>query len=310
MKKILLAKREDIVYKYSTSLFFYLIMKRFFLPIAVAATCSLPQAVAVSADYAQAELTMKVNDAAVEQVVPRAEYFATKDTNKNINPAWHYVRIPYSLQGKCRDSEKTPLYVDELKVHAYLVFSVGKEEDKLILIDKEVTYVNIPLTPRSGLGENKNVQAAVFISPSDAARICGSGSSKVDKVDLAGKLAAVAVEFKFKGADCAKPDSPTDVIVGKKMKNRLKKGWWKKEDKAGIGVKLRSIAETPFAPFYAPAFPPTSPMYGETSGSTSSYSPVGLTGGYTPSSATETTETTETPDESAAPAKKGKKRRK
>lgn len=288
-------------------------MKRIFLPIAVAALFGLPQAGALSADYAQAELTLKPSDAQVEQVVPRTEYFATRDTAKNINPAWHFVRIPYTLQGKSR-GDKTPLYVDELKVHAYLVFAVGKDGDKLILLDKEITYVNIPLTPKSGMGENKNVQAAVFISPSDAARICGNGSSKVDKVDLSGKLAAVAVEFKFKDADCGKPDTDADVLVDKKMKNKLKKGWWKKEDKAGIGVSLRAISETPFAPFYAPAFPPTSPLYGEATGSSSySSSSTGSTG-YTPSAATESTDTTaDAPAETTepvAPTKKSKKRRK
>ena len=288
-------------------------MKRIFLPIAVAALFGLPQAGALSADYAQAELTLKPSDAQVEQVVPRTEYFATRDTAKNINPAWHFVRIPYTLQGKSR-GDKTPLYVDELKVHAYRVFAVGKDGDKLILLDKEITYVNIPLTPKSGMSENKNVQAAVFISPSDAARICGNGSSKVDKVDLSGKLAAVAVEFKFKDADCGKPDTDADVLVDKKMKNKLKKGWWKKEDKAGIGVSLRAISETPFAPFYAPAFPPTSPLYGEATGSSSySSSSTGSTG-YTPSAATESTDTAaDAPAETTepvVPTKKSKKRRK
>lgn len=291
-------------------------MKRFFLPIAVAALCGLPEAAAISADYAQAELTLKANDAQVEQVVPRTEYFGTKDTAKNINPAWHFVRIPYSLQGKSR-GDKTPLYVDELKVHAYLVFAVGKDGEKLILVDKEITYVNIPLSPKGDVSENKNVQAAVFISPSDAARICGSGSSKVEKVDLGGKLAAVAVEFKFKDADCGKPEADADVLVNKKMKNKLKKGWWKKEDKAGIGVQLRAISETPFAPFYAPAFPATSPMYGEASGSSysSSSSSSGSMSGYTPAAATESTTSTDSADtatteEPVAPTKKSRKRRK
>ncbi len=291
-------------------------MKRFFLPIAVAALCGLPQAAATSADYAQAELTLKAGDAQVEQVVPRAEYFATKDTARNVNPAWHFVRIPYALQGKCR-GDKTPLYVDELKVHAYLVFAVGKDGEKLILVDKEITYVNIPLSPKGDVGENKNVQAAVFISPSDAARICGNDSSKVEKVDLGGKLAAVAVEFKFKDADCSKPEADADVLVNKKMKNKLKKGWWKKEDKAGIGVQLRAISETPFAPFYAPAFPATSPMYGEATGSSYSSSPSssGSTSGYTPDAATESATSADsaeaaTTEEPVAPAKKSKKRRK
>lgn len=291
-------------------------MKRFFLPIAVAALCGLPEAAAISADYAQAELTLKANDAQVEQVVPRTEYFGTKDTAKSINPAWHFVRIPYSLQGKSR-GDKTPLYVDELKVHAYLVFAVGKDGEKLILVDKEITYVNIPLSPKGDVSENKNVQAAVFISPSDAARICGSGSSKVEKVDLGGKLAAVAVEFKFKDADCGKPEADADVLVNKKMKNKLKKGWWKKEDKAGIGVQLRAISETPFAPFYAPAFPATSPMYGEASGSsyTSSSSSSGSMSGYTPAAATESATSTDSADtatteEPVAPTRKSRKRRK
>ena len=290
-------------------------MKRFLLPVAVAAICGLPQAAAISADYAQAELTMKPSDAQVEQVVPRAEYFTTKDTNKAISPAWHYVRIPYTLLGRCRESGKTPLYVDELKVHAYLVFSVGgKDSEKLILVDKEITYVNIPLAPKGNESENKNVQAAVFISPSDAARICGAATNRVDKVDLAGKLAAVAVEFQFKGADCSKPEAEADVLVNKKMKNRLKAGWWKKEGKNDIGVELRAISETPFAPFYAPTFPATNPMYGS-AGSSASSSPLNsVTGntGYTPTPSMDTTTTTDTSadtENSSSSSKKNKKRR-
>lgn len=292
-------------------------MKRFFLPLAVAALCGLPKAAAVSADQAEAELTLKASDAKVEQVSPRAEYFATKDTAKAISPAWHVVRIPYTLRGKVR-GDKQALFVDELKVHAYLVFAVGKDGEKLILVDKEITYVDIPLNPKGEVSENKNVQAAVFISPSDAVRICADDARKADKADLSGKLAAVAVDFSFKGENCNKSDTPNDVLVDKKMKNRLKKGWWKKEDKAGIGVQLRAISETPFAPFYAPAFPATDPMYGPSGSSRpaapSPYSTTTGTDGYTPSSATTTdsadsSSTTDT-ESTDAPKKKGKKRRK
>lgn len=236
-------------------------MKRFFIPLVVAALCGLPVASATSADHVKVELKLKASDAQVEQVVPRSEYFVSKDAAKAVNPAWHYVRIPYAVEGFCRKDSKPPMYVDELKVHAYLVFAVGKDADKLILLDKEITYVNIPLTPKTDKSENKNVQAAVFISPSDAARICSDDSSKVDKVDLKDKLAAVAVEFSFKDSSCIKPDTEQSVLVNKKMKNRLKAKWWTKEDKAGIGASLKAICETPFAPFYAPAFPPTSPLY-------------------------------------------------
>ena len=104
------------------------------------------------------------------------------------------------------------------------------------------------------------------------------------------------------------------------MKNRLKKGWWKKEDKAGIGVRLRAISETPFAPFYAPAFPATKPMYGEASDmspmpSNPYATTTPTTGGYTPSSATETgstydsSTTTTTAEEVTDGSKKNKKKR-
>lgn len=288
-------------------------MKRISFLLAVAALCGLPQASAVSADYAQAELKLKPADTQVEQVVPRSEYFGTKDTAKAVNPAWHFVRIPYVLEGKCRDAGTLPLYVDELKVHAYLVFSVGKDGEKLIMLDKEITYVNIPLTPKTDRSENKNVQAAVFISPADAARICADDSSKIDKVDLKDKLAAVAVEFKFKDASCIKPGAEQDVLVNKKFKSRLKAKWWTKEDKKGIGARLSAISETPFAPFYAPAFPPTSPLYGggEASGAPA---PAALSADYVPSAATETAPAepaaeTEA-DATAEPKKKIKKRRK
>ena len=281
-------------------------MKRISLLLTVAALCGLNQASAVSADYAQAELKLKPSGAQVEQVVPRAEYFVTKDTNKAVNPAWHYVRIPYALEGKCRDASKLPLYVDELKVHVYLVFAADKEGKKLTMLDKEITYVNIPLTQKVDSSENKNVQAAVFISPSDAARICADESSKVDKVDLKDRLAAVAVEFKFKDASCLKPDTEQSVLVNKKLKNRLSAQWWTKEDKKGVGACLCSIAETPFAPFYAPTFPPTSPMYG----STAAAAPVA---DYVPASVTDSatsTDSSATEADDSGSKKKNKKRRK
>ena len=281
-------------------------MKRISLLLTVAALCGLNQASAVSADYAQAELKLKPSGAQVEQIVPRAEYFVTKDTNKAVNPAWHYVRIPYALEGKCRDASKLPLYVDELKVHVYLVFAADKEGKKLTMLDKEITYVNIPLTQKVDSSENKNVQAAVFISPSDAARICADESSKVDKVDLKDRLAAVAVEFKFKDASCLKPDTEQSVLVNKKLKNRLNAQWWTKEDKKGVGARLCSIAETPFAPFYAPTFPPTSPMYG----STAAAAPVA---DYVPASVTDSatsTDSSATEADDSGSKKKNKKRRK
>ena len=333
MVKILLAKRGPIVYKYSIYLFFA--MKRFFLPLAVAALCGVSHATTVpSADYAQASLSLKAKDAEFVEVPPSGGvgmFTSSADAKKLSNPAWHVLRIPYELRGKSRKEGKFPLYVDELKVHAYLLFAVGKSK-KLILLEKEITYVDIPLPKRNAgekRSENREVSAGVFISPADAACICAEDASKVEKVSLKGKLAAVAVEFKFKDADCAAPlESGQEpyVLIDNSLKSTLKKDWWKKEGKNTIGAELCAISETPFAPYYAPTFPATSPMYGSSSASgsysASSSASSGMDG-YVPASATDsaasadgadstasdTTTAEGATDDAAAPKKKGKKRR-
>ena len=151
----------------------------------------------------------------------------------------------------------------------------------------------------------------------------------MEKVSLKGKLAAVAVEFKFKDADCAAPlESGQEpyVLIDNSLKSTLKKDWWKKEGKNTIGAELCAISETPFAPYYAPTFPATSPMYGSSSASgsysASSSASSGMDG-YVPASATDsaasadgadstasdTTTAEGATDDTAAPKKKGKKRR-
>ncbi len=338
MVKILLAKRGPIVYKYS--IYFFFAMKRFFLPLAVAALCGVSHATTVpSADYAQASLSLKAKDAEFVEVSPSGGvglFAPSSDAKKLSNPAWHVLRIPYELRGKSRKEGKFPLYVDELKVHAYLLFAVGKGK-KLILLEKEITYVDIPLPKRNAgerCSENREVSAGVFISPADAACICAEDAAKVEKVNLKGKLAAVAVEFKFKDADCAAPlenGQEPFVLIDNSLKSTLKKDWWKKEGKNTIGAELCAISETPFAPYYAPAFPATSPMYGSAPASggysASSASPAGMDG-YVPASATgsassadgadsaapdattaEGTTAEGAADDTETPRKKGKKRR-
>lgn len=293
-------------------------MKRIILPLVMAALCGLAQAASTSADYAQAVLSTKSNEFKVEQVTPSSPYFESKETAKLVSPAWHYVRIPYELHGKCRDAADLPIYVDELKVHVYLVFNTTKDLKELIMLDREVTYVNIPLIPKRGakMSSNEQLQAAVFISPSDAARICAKEAKTLDKVDLSARLCAVAVEFRFNGTDCMKPESETDVLVNKKCRNMLKKNWWKKNAKNDLGVKLRSIAETPFAASYAPAFPPVSPMFGEAYTASSlgtSADGYSTTGGTDTGYSTSDTAASDADTEAGADdvsTKKSKKRRK
>lgn len=324
-------------------------MKRFLLSLTVAALCGVSQATTISAEYADVVPKMKPGDAKFIEIQPKdaMNYFTSKDIDvkKIENPAWYYLRIPYELRGRSRDPEVTPSYVDELKVRVYLLFALGSGDyQKLMMVDKEVTYVNIPL-PREGTGddgksqsENKAVNAGVFLSPADATRIWKEderlrnggkpkkgSSNKLSKVSLEKLLAAVAVEYGFKDKEdvTSKKELKKNkdykdgfiVVPNTSLKEPLKKMWWKKENKNALGVQLCAISETPFAPFYAPTFPPTSPMYGSayTGGSMSGAPSMGAPmDGYVPSSATEDSAAPAEAavEEAPAPTKKSKKRRK
>lgn len=321
------------MYKYSTPLFF-LTMKRFFLPLAMTALCGLQQAIAApDAESVEVELKLKASDAKFLEIVPKdmadANYF-NFETRKTPSPAWFYMPIQYELRGECASKDGKPdypLYVPELKVHVYCLFDMGKKtggksagKTKFVMIDKEITYVDIPLPDRDSSkkeGLNKKVYAAVFVSPADAARLGDEAVSKSDKADKISKvdfgknLAAIAVEFRVGDVEVSigefKKKNPKGIVVKKEYANTLNDGWWKLENTSVIDLK--SIAETPFAPFYAAAFPPTANLYG-TPDSTSSSGSADSTGDtYVPSAATEDAPAEE-PADTGSKKKKSKKSRK
>ncbi|MCQ2364418.1 MAG: hypothetical protein MJ051_02535 [Akkermansia sp.] len=246
-------------------------MKNLLFPLAVAAFCGLPVASALNADNARVTLDVSNGgDLRVESVSPMT-IFGGKDAKQSRtdkSTTWQYVTIPLKVEAKCK-GDRSPNYVDELKVHVYAVFG-GEKGDEPIMLDKEITYVDIPVNGKSGgkLSEG-HMNVGIFISPANASKIINSNS----KVELGDKLIAVAIEASFHDSPCIAGDTEPYAVVDAKYKQKLTGAWWKKTSKNKQGAELSAISETPFAPFYAPVFPPTKPLYGSAEGSGSaSYS--------------------------------------
>lgn len=245
-------------------------MKNLLFPLAVAAFCGLPVASALNADNARVTLDVSNGgDLRVESITPTAVFGGkeAKQSRTDKSTTWQYVTIPLKVEAKCK-GDRSPNYVDELKVHVYAVFG-GEKGDEPIMLDKEITYVDIPVNGKSGgkLSEG-HMNVGIFISPANASKIINSNS----KVELGDKLVAVAIEASFHDSPCIAGDTEPFAVVDSKYKQKLTGAWWKKTSKNKQGAELSAISETPFAPFYAPVFPPTKPLYGSAEGSSSSAS--------------------------------------
>ncbi len=302
-------------------------MKRFLLPLVMTVLCGVQQAVAApDAASAEAKLKLKSSDAEFRPITPKDmdgnHYFKVDKNKKTAAPDWYCLMIPYELTGTCPSKDgKTdyPLYVPELKVHVYCLFDMGKRASgakKYVMIDKEITYVDIPLPERDaakGEGRNKNVYAAVFVSPADAARLMEESVKSKDKADkikvnLNDNLAAVAVEFRVGDVEVSesksKSENPKGIVI-KTDDPHLNERWWKKENTSLID--LRAISETPFAPFYAGVFPPTANLYGSPISAVPAAPLMDPSGAYVPAAATEDSPAAAV--EETGKKKKGKKNR-
>lgn len=240
-------------------------IKKLFTSLLVAALCGLPVVSAQSAESVRVSLKKGLNasDMEIARVTPpgaTGSFYNSKDVKLMKNDAayaWHLVRIP--LQVAARGGSGKPQFVDELDVKVHVVVMGGKGADKPLMLTKDITYVDIPLDPQAN-DDGTVVNVGVFLSPTDAMRICGPD---VKNPELAKRLGAVAVTAKFKGSACNNTSANPGLVVSRDLKDKLTGSWWKKENADTAGATLKSIAETPFAPYYSPVFPATRPMYGE-----------------------------------------------
>lgn len=222
---------------------------------------------------------------------------------------WFVFSIPVCISASKRESAnvtKAATLVPELSFKVYLLYkpktskadaseAKGEKSDaaKYRLLEKEITYVDIPLdrgvvkkegSRDAGYAEMSiglfipQTVANVMMGDDDPSK-AGSGN------DL--QVAAFAIEPKFKGSVCkevgvagvsySKGKRPFDYIADKSLERILmpssssskKSNWWDADGKVKghfpvpTAARLLCISETPYAPFYGEAYPATKPLYGE-----------------------------------------------
>lgn len=245
--------------------------------------------------------------------LPQAGMPASKPIMAETAVGWQVVNIPISLKAKSKGEKASPDFVPSLKVHAYLVLE-NEASGKLTILDKEITYVDIPLNAKSSGTSTGEAYVGVFISPSNAVKL-----NKKGKGDLKNSLKAVAIEATFNGNNCMATDTEPYVVLDPPLRNKLTGKWWKRKVDPG-NISLHSVAETPYAPFIGTFYPATEPRFGAAAPSASGAAETGIPADGSPSSASgssadsgETTDgaDSETTDDSAEiGSKKGKKDRK
>lgn len=201
---------------------------------------------------------------------------------------WQLVNIPITVEGKAKGGESAQ-FVPAIKFTAYLLIESDNNKGKPVLLSKEITHVDIPL---SGGGTAKNeMYVGVFIPPSSAVRI-----QEKTKGDLKGKLLAVAIDAEFNGKRCMKKGEPFNIVYDKSIKKNLSDEWWTKS-MGDAGAVLYSINETPFAAWSSAAYPQVAPAGAAPASST--IIPTSTPDTDTPDSDTPSTDTTSDTDSSA-----------
>jgi len=249
-------------------------MKNILLSLLAAVSCG---SLTVSAlDAKDARVTFDADAASSQTIKVEAlsapggsGFIPTKPVLKASTVPWQVVNIPVTVEAvgpkNDKGKEEKPQFISRIDFHVYLAFRTDArgKDSKPLLLDKEVSYVNIPVHPGNGgkdFCQNK-MYVGVFISPSDAVKI---KTASKDRGMLADSLMAVAVEASFNGANCMNTDdkkSERSKILSPADKKHFNGAWWKKRGETN-GVELLTIAETPYAPFFAPFYPAVTPMFG------------------------------------------------
>lgn len=236
-----------------------------------------------------------------KDVDKRMALTSLKDTDKR----WFVYNIPICISAIKKVSSKTykaATVVPELTVKVYLLYSsknnknsdsakADKSADASVakwrLLEKEITYVDIPLehsgTKKEGSREAGYAEMSVGVFIPQTVATLMSGDDDPGKIlngsDL--QIAAFAIVPKFNGEECkevgvagvtySKAKRPFDYVCDATFERRISsssKNWWQSDSikshfTAPEGVRLYCISETPYAPFYGTMYPATKPLYGE-----------------------------------------------
>lgn len=262
-----------------------------------AAVCSALTASALDATSAQVTLDAKQAPKIERVAMPSAATFGSvKPMSAAPEVPWQVVNIPVVVKGKATkraDDKQPPMphFVNELTIKAYVLIDSDANKGKPVLLSKEITYVDVPLKPKSGTAENE-MCVALFIAPSSAVKL-----NEKTKGDLKlNHVQAVAVEASFKGNNCMNSKEPCFEVYDNKIKSNLKNKWWL-GNIGSAGAVACSVAETPFAAYVGNVYPQVATT---SAGSSAPSSSATTDGEYTPSISTpattdEATTTTTTP---------------
>lgn len=283
-------------------------MKKIFNSLLACLVCGASVSMAQTATSVNVIFTPKASDIKVGKIetpeadtIIKAKDFNTKENKKKIY--WHVIPLPIEVEAKARGGKEVK-YINELTLKIHAAFLVGKDKTPTLL-NKEITYAEIPVSGGAGKEAKGKFTAGLFISPMNAELIN-------EKADISSRLAAVAVEATFNGSDCTSTEAEPAVVLINEG-DIFSGKWWTKSASNPKDIKLHSIAETPFAPYYSTLFPPTVPLYGGgngSSGSSSASSSAGLTDTTTTGNVSSSTDDISEPAEEETTKSKSKKKSK
>lgn len=193
-------------------------------------------------------------------------------SNQGMN--WAVVNVPIEI--KAQASKKPARFVKELKLDVYVVFRKAKragletkgakaDPKDYFVVKKDVTLVRIPMERSTKTGDGfdtpagyAKVSVPLFISPESALLLSGYYEKLPEKVTVA----AYHIEPSFEGRPCRKilyrneKDSVTEKIFDNAFSKTCDgKKWWNESSlklySKAEGAELLTIAETPYAPYYA-----------------------------------------------------------
>lgn len=215
-----------------------------------------------------------------------------KDSDKR----WFVFNVPISVAAAAKQNGKSvaATIVPELTVKVYLLYrprsskaeasdqgkNTSEEASKYRLLEKKITYVDIPLNSNAMRQNGKEygyveMSVGVFI-PLSVAMVM-NGDSDPNKVASGNSLqvAAFAIEAEVDGTACKpvpgtesstgkqRPTDYADAAFEKMLSSKGGSKWWTSGTVlTQKDARLYCISETPYAPFYGTVYPATKPLYG------------------------------------------------
>jgi len=176
------------------------------------------------------QIEIKAND-------PKFEELPSPDVNiggasKRFKPKdWLEMEVSFEAKTKSKREEPKSGFFDKITVKWYIAMKDPENSKKLILLEKEITHVNIPV--------GEEVFSSVYLSPSSLKRLNGGreGGGK-------NSLEVVGGEISYQGRPLAR-------FTSQKKSGWPEKPWWNSGSLSRSDtIQVFNKNETPFKPFW------------------------------------------------------------